>query len=260
MSCFHLPVSLCSELNSMMSNFWWGQRGEEQKLHWISWKKLCKPKICDGIRFRDLQFFNQALLAKQGWRILASLDTLLHKVLKCKYFPNCSFIEATIPSHSSYTWWSIAQSRDIIRRDSRWCIGDGTRVKIWPDRWIRGTTNGLVIMAPSHLPPDANVATLIDHDSHYWKDNLIDFLFMPSEAALIKSIPLPSSASNDLLIWSKTTMGQLTAKSAYHFLWEEQANLPSIPSSSSSTRLRLFWKSLWAVHVPNKIKTFVWRV
>ncbi|GMY06394.1 putative ribonuclease h protein [Fagus crenata] len=115
-------------------------------------------------------------------------------------------------------------------------------------------------MAPSHLPPDANVATLIDHDSHYWKDNLIDFLFMPSEAALIKSIPLPSSASNDSLIWSKTTMGQLTAKSAYHFLWEEQANLPSIPSSSSSTRLRLFWKSLWAVHVPNKIKTFVWRV
>ena len=120
MRFFHLPVSLCLELNSMMSNFWWGQRGEEQKLHWISWKKLCKPKICGGMGFRDLQFFNQALLAKQGWRILTSPDTLLHKVLKCKYFPNCFFMEATIPSYSSYTWrQSIAQSRDIIRHGSR---------------------------------------------------------------------------------------------------------------------------------------------
>ena len=104
------------------------------------------------------------------------------------------------------------------------------------------------------------MATLIDHDSHCWKDNLVDFLFMPSEVALIKSILLPSLTSNDLLIWSRNTRGQLTAKSAYHFLWEEQANLPSIPSSSSSTGLWLFWKSLWAVHVPNKIKTFVWNV
>uniref|UniRef100_A0A2N9FZ97 Reverse transcriptase zinc-binding domain-containing protein n=1 Tax=Fagus sylvatica TaxID=28930 RepID=A0A2N9FZ97_FAGSY len=210
--------------------------------------------------FRDLQFFNQALLAKQGWRILTSPDTLLHKVLKCKYFPNCSFMEATIPSHSSYMWRrSIAQSRDITRRGSRWRIGDGTRVKIWQDRWIRGTTSGRVITAPSHLPPDANVVTLIDHDSHCWKDNLVDFLFTPSEVALIKSIPLPSLMSNDLLIWSRTTKGQQTAKSAYHFLWEEQANLPSIPSSSSSTGLWLFWKSLWAVNVPNKIKTFAWK-
>ena len=36
MSCFKLPDSLFNELNSMMSNFWWGQKDRERKMAWIS--------------------------------------------------------------------------------------------------------------------------------------------------------------------------------------------------------------------------------
>ena len=32
MNVFKLPDSLCSELNSMMGGFWWGQRGREKKM------------------------------------------------------------------------------------------------------------------------------------------------------------------------------------------------------------------------------------
>lgn len=48
MSCFKLPKSLCKELNSMMSNFWWGQKETERKMAWISWEKLFTPKIKGG--------------------------------------------------------------------------------------------------------------------------------------------------------------------------------------------------------------------
>jgi hypothetical protein len=36
MSCFKFPMGLCSEISSMAMKFWWGQRGMERKVHWLS--------------------------------------------------------------------------------------------------------------------------------------------------------------------------------------------------------------------------------
>ena len=36
MSCFKLPDSLCKDLNSMVSKFWWGQKSDERKISWVS--------------------------------------------------------------------------------------------------------------------------------------------------------------------------------------------------------------------------------
>ena len=67
MSYFKLPDTLCNKLNSMISDFWWGQKDWERKMAWISWKKLCTPKERGVMGFRDLKAFNLALHAKQGW-------------------------------------------------------------------------------------------------------------------------------------------------------------------------------------------------
>ena len=81
MNCFKLPDSLCNELNSLMRNFWWGQREKERKLAWIAWEKMCTPKAKGGMGFKDLKAFNLALLAKQGWRISQDTDSLTYRVL-----------------------------------------------------------------------------------------------------------------------------------------------------------------------------------
>ena len=44
MSCFKILDTLCKELNSLMGNFWWGQKDRERKMTWVSWEKLCIPK------------------------------------------------------------------------------------------------------------------------------------------------------------------------------------------------------------------------
>ena len=33
MSCFKLPIGICSEIESLIRRFWWGQKGEQRKVH-----------------------------------------------------------------------------------------------------------------------------------------------------------------------------------------------------------------------------------
>lgn len=136
MSCFKLPDSLCKELNSMMSNFWWGQKEKERKMAWISWEQLGTPKKEWGMGFRDLRAFNLALLTKQGWRIQQNPGSMVHRVFKAKYFGGSSFKDAQLGSRPSYVWRSIMAAKEIVEKGSRWVIGNGKRVHIWEDRWI----------------------------------------------------------------------------------------------------------------------------
>ena len=36
MEVFQLPIKLCDELDAMCAKFWWGQVGNERKIHWKS--------------------------------------------------------------------------------------------------------------------------------------------------------------------------------------------------------------------------------
>lgn len=54
------------------------------------------PKDCSGMGFRDLVSFNKALLAKQCWQLMKSPESLIARILKAKYYPHTSFMEANL--------------------------------------------------------------------------------------------------------------------------------------------------------------------
>lgn len=115
MSCFDLTKILCDEISAMISRYWWSQQDGKHKCHWISWEKLMRGKKRGGLGFRDLHVFNMAMLARQVWRMIENPDSLCAVVLKAKYFPECSILDATEIRGMSYTWRSILKGRDLLK-------------------------------------------------------------------------------------------------------------------------------------------------
>lgn len=52
---------------------------------------MCKPKVFGGLGFRDLDLFNTAPLAKQGWKLITQSDSSIAHLLKLKYYPRNNF-------------------------------------------------------------------------------------------------------------------------------------------------------------------------
>ena len=116
MGCFKLRLSLCNEIETLNKKFWWGQRDDRRKIHWVKWEEMTKSKTIGCMGFRDLAMFNDSLLAKQAWRLLHNKTSLFYKVFVACFFPNSSLMEAANSRMGSYAWKSILRGRDIIQR------------------------------------------------------------------------------------------------------------------------------------------------
>lgn len=136
MSCLKVPKTIINKLESMMANYWYNSDQHVNKIHWMSWDKLCLPKTLGGIGFKDLDCFNQALLAKQGWKLLSQTDSILAKFMKSKYYLHSDFTDALIGSRPSFVWRSIIHGRELLQRGLKWKVGDGNNTRVWLDKWV----------------------------------------------------------------------------------------------------------------------------
>ena len=133
MDCFKLPLGLCDEIESMIRKFWWGQRGDRRKIHWISWVVLCKPKAEGGMGFKNLALFNDALLARQAWHLLHNKESLFYQIFKSKFFPHGSIMDASVCSQGSYAWKSLPKGKEVLRKGLKWRIGTRDAINLWSD-------------------------------------------------------------------------------------------------------------------------------
>jgi hypothetical protein len=106
----------------MMGRLWWGAKENEMKIAWMSWDWMGRSKDKGEMGSRDLENFNMALLAKQGWRLINNPETLLARIYKEKYYTNGNFLDVmlgnmwrkdvsndgkNLQAYPSYAWRSI---------------------------------------------------------------------------------------------------------------------------------------------------------
>lgn len=56
---------------------------------------MCTLKFLDGMGFKDLRIFNDALHGRQAWILVQHVESLMERALKAKYYPTKSFLEAS---------------------------------------------------------------------------------------------------------------------------------------------------------------------
>lgn len=132
-SLFKLPRGLCNSIQRAISRFWWGPKEDKRGIHWTRWEKLSHAKSRGGMGFRDLTCFNQALMAKQRWRLLQLPNSLVSKVLQARYYRNSNFLSAGVGSNPSFIWRSILWGREVIKKGFRWRVGNGKRISVYKD-------------------------------------------------------------------------------------------------------------------------------
>lgn len=76
-TCFRLPASLCKQIQSILTRFWWDSKSDIRKICWVAWSRLTLPKTMGGVGFRDIECYNQALLAKIAWHLIRDPQSLL---------------------------------------------------------------------------------------------------------------------------------------------------------------------------------------
>jgi hypothetical protein len=82
MSVFKLTDGLFEDLMKVIHAYWWGAEKGKRKVQWIPWNTMILPNALGGLGFKDLKLSNQALLARQAWRLIAFPDSLCVRVLK----------------------------------------------------------------------------------------------------------------------------------------------------------------------------------
>ena len=255
MSCFRLTKHQCKKITSAMSNFWWNESEEKHKMHWVSWEKICKSKAQGGLGFRDIGRFNQALLAKQAWRLLDVANSLLARVYKARYYSQKTIIEATSGYRPSYAWRSNVFGKELLECGLIKTIGNGQSTGVWTDKWLVDRFPRRPINNELLMDLELKVSSLITAQGK-WNLELLNKLFPASDVIQIRSFP-PEPQVEDRCVWAYTKDGQYSVKSGNWVLNREAAAMDIV--SDETKALNKVKENVWLTNTAPKIRLFLWR-
>ena len=101
-------------------------------------------------------------------------------------------------------------------------MGNGTRIRVWRDKWILRPSTYKVLTTERPNSENALVCELINRVTGEWNMDKLNSWFQPEDRLEIMYIPLSTIDTNDRLIWAENISGKFTIKSAYVLALEEE--------------------------------------
>ncbi|KAL0690146.1 hypothetical protein Bca4012_089824 [Brassica carinata] len=207
-----------------------------------------------GTGLRDIQLFNQALLAKQAWRILTTPDCLLSRILLGKYCHKTSFLEAQTPAVCSHGWRSILHDIDLLKGNVGRVIGNGEDTKVWNDSWITLQENIKIYGPVPETGMDLRVSDLLTSEMKWNESRLKEFI--PLVADRVKCIRPSETGATDTYIWQAAKSGIYSSKSGYFIASMGEAN-PGPADPNSFDWIKDIWRG---GNFSPKMRMFLWLI
>jgi hypothetical protein len=241
MGIFRFPAGLVDDLSQVIRNFWWGDEHDRRRMHWMSWDKMTRPKSQGGIGFRDLRVFNQALLARQAWRLIQEPHSLCARLLRAKYYSNGNLLDTAFVQNTSQSWQGVMHGLELLKQGAIWRIGSCSQVRIWRDSWVP-RSDSLKISGMREHSRLRWVSDLINPATRTWDEVTIRKIFFHHDAEAVLALKLPPRATDDFVAWNCEDNGIFTVRSAYRLgLAPSVERLSTGQSSSSPSGDRTIW-------------------
>ncbi|KAF7144028.1 hypothetical protein RHSIM_Rhsim05G0209000 [Rhododendron simsii] len=188
-----------------------------------------------GLGLRDLETFNQALLAKQGWRLISGASSLFRQIFKGRYFPHTSFRHVKASNTASWAWKSIVWARELIDKGWRWQVRSRKEIHVWEDPWLSKNTDFRIDRTTPRREEIKRVANLIDSDTKSWKVSLMRETFNHEDANAILSTLISYTNQRDRKIWHPSRNGTFSVKIAYPLAKEGLSSRHDLQAGQTSS-------------------------
>jgi ribonuclease HI len=141
-------------------------------------------------------------------------------------------------------------------------VGDGKKIKLLTDNWIPGYRPGsFKLLTP--IPNGATVDFLLDEDHCSWDAHVVRSVFEEDIADQVLQIPISRRGGEDFVSWPFTRFSDYTVSSAYNLARKDKFFLDRSKqgggANSGTEADSIFWKKLWSIKAPGKMKINLWR-
>nr|GEV48175.1 hypothetical protein [Tanacetum cinerariifolium] len=133
-------MNVIYEINKILKGFPWCQGELTKGKAKVSWESVCRPKEQRGLRIKNLQVWNEVLLVKQLWNVIAKKDILWVK------WVNTENLKGKSPL------CDITTSREIYEAGLSIDSTVADLVKKYEGNWLEGWNNEYPILSQCVVP------------------------------------------------------------------------------------------------------------
>lgn len=194
--------------------------------------------------------FNRALVSKVAWQLCRNNDKIWVKLIRSKYLWGRKLLDVErLPTAPSWIWGSITKCIALLKAGCCYQVGATTDTRTRFDPWLPNFTS---FRPPSNIsiPPQLYfVRDLMMDSGQQWNSERIRRIFPPHISTHILHTPILTT-EQDRLIWTPSTTGEFSVKSAYKTLIQHR-----IPRTVHG-----IWKFIWKPHFHGHHNTLLWKI